>query len=257
MPATARRRAGARVGALVGLLALAGCATLPPPRPADTGWVRAEEARGLLERWEAEWRTFPGLRAAVDLTVRRRDRVDRTGAVLLLSRTRLRLEVVTPFGLPALVATASPERVVVFRPLERAAWTGRPSPDAVGRWLGAPLPPDVLIGLFVGRVPPPPDPARVRIQGGHDPHLAFERDGIAHRVWVTPEGRPARLLIEGDERVSVTFEWAPGGPLEGVRVEVPGRGAALVLRYLSVELSTPPEDSFELALPVDVRLHVD
>lgn len=252
MPRPTRGRLGALGAAVV--LGLLGCATGRAPLPPAVGELRADEAEDLVRRWEAEWRAFPGLRAAVDLTVHRRGRNDRTAAVLLLSPTHLRLEVATPFGFPALVATAGPERVTVFRPLERKAWTARSTPDAVARWLGVALPPDILIGLLVGHVPTPPDPTSVRVVTSPSPHLAFDRELIRHRVWVTPEGQPARLLLENGERLAVSFEWAVNRALQSLRVEVPSQGAAMDLRYISAEPVGPPPEAFELLLPVDVQI---
>ena len=207
-----------------------------------------------MRRWQAERQAFPGLRAAVDLAVRRRGRADRVAAGLLLSPTHLRLEVATPFGFPALVATVGPERITVFRPLERKAWTARPTPDAVTRWLGAPLSPDLLLGLLAGQVPLPSDPTGVRVETASSPHLAFERGAARHRVWVTPQGRPGQLVVEDGERLTVTFEWAVSGDLQSVRAEVPGRDAELTVRYISAEYVSPPPEAFELLLPADVAL---
>lgn len=235
------------------VLGLTGCATAPRERPPAATALPAA-AEDLVRRWEAERQAFPGLRAAVDLSVRRRGRTDRTAAVLLLSSTHLRLEVATPFGFPALVATVGPERITVFRPLDRKAWTARPTPDAVTRWLGTPLAPDLLIGLLAGRVPLPPDPTVVRVETASRPHLAFERGAARYRVWVTPQGRPGQLLVEDGERLTVDFEWTVSGDLQSVRAQVPARGAELTVRYISAEYVSPPPEAFELLLPADVEL---
>ncbi len=252
MPRQGRRRLGALGAALV--LALAGCATGPDRQPPIGASVGADEMKDLLHRWEADWHAFAGLRAAVDLTVRRNGKTDRAAAVLLLSPTQLRLEVATPFGFPALVATVGPDRVTIFRPLERAAWTARPTPEAVGRWLGAPVPPEVLIGLLAGHVPPPLDPADVRLGTTDGPHLEFERGSTRQRVWVTPQGQPARLLLDAAEPLRVTFEWTVSRSLYSLRVEVPNPGAELSVRYISAESVTPSPQAFELTLPTDVRV---
>ena len=252
MSRASRRRLGAILAAAA--LSLAGCETAPQrPLPAGAP-IRPEEAEELVRRWDAEWQAFPGLRAAVDLTVRRQGRTDRAAAVLLLSKTHLRLEVMAPFGIPALVVTASPERVLVFRPLERLATTARASPEAVARWLGAPIPPEVLIGLLVGRIPTPPDAATVRVEERPSPHLVLERPSIRHRVWVTPDRQPVRLDVEGGERLTATFERLVDGRVGTVHLDVPGRDAGVTLRYLSAEYVTPPPDAFEVILPVDVKL---
>lgn len=256
MPGPGRRRTAALVAAA---LVVAGCASGAPRAPGAGRPLGTDEAVELVRRWEAAWQAFPGLRAAVDLTVVRRGRSDRTAALLLLAPTRLRLEVATPFGFPALVATAGPERIVIFRPLEGKASIAGATPEALARWLGAPLPLDVLIALLVGHVPLPADPGAVRVESGEGgPSLVYARGGVGHRVWLTPERRPARLLLDGGERATVTFTWAVGEHLQGLKIEVPGRQAELSLRYLSAEYVFPPPEAFELLLPVNAQVeHLD
>ena len=156
-----RARRGARQAAVARLLALAlaGCATTGPAPPAAAP-IAPAQAVELAQRWAAEWEGFPGMRAAIDLTVKNRRGSERVAALLLMAPTALRVEVATPFGLPALVATAGPDDITIFRVLERRAQTARPSPAAVERWLGVALPPVTLIRLLVGNVPPPPTRTR-------------------------------------------------------------------------------------------------
>ena len=132
----------ARRAAVVLLLALglARCAPTPRPVPPAAVTIAAGQAAELARQWAAEWEAFTGMRAAIDLTVKNQRRSDRTGAVLLVAPTAIRVEVATPFGFPALVATVGPDDVTIFRVLERRAHVGRPSPGAVERWLGVPLP---------------------------------------------------------------------------------------------------------------------
>ena len=115
------------------------------------------------------------MRAAIDLTVKNRRGSDRAAALLLMAPTALRVEVATPFGLPALVATAGPDEITIFRVLERRAQTARPSPAAVERWLGVALPPTTLIRLLVGNVPPPADPDAGRRRALAEPASHLDR----------------------------------------------------------------------------------
>lgn len=251
----ARPRGWHRLAGGLLLGGLAGCAVAPPPAPPPPV-SPAVEAPELVRQWAAEWESFVGLRAAVELTIRRRERNDRVAAVLLASPTSLRVEVATPFGLPAVVAVARPDEIVVFRVLERRAQVGRPTPEAVTRWLGVPVTPDMLVRLLVGQVPLPGAPGAVRPAAGPASQLDYERDGVPYRVWVGPEGRPARLLVgaEGPDRLTVSFGRAGGGGLESLRIEAPRRDAELVLRYLSAELAAPPPEVFAVTLPSDVRV---
>jgi len=239
--------------ALALALGLARCATVPPT-PSAAAAIPPGRAIELARRWAAEWEAFPGLRAAIDLTVRNRGGSERTAALLLVAPTALRVEVVTPFGLPALVATAGPDDITIFRVVERRAHAARPSPAAVQHWLGVPLAPATLIRLLIGNVPLPGDPRVLAVESTPTPHLTWTDDGVRHRVWVTADGQPARLLLHaaGGERLVADFEWSVGGGLVGVWVAAPERGAEITVRYLSAEYVHSPPEAFRLVLPPDV-----
>jgi len=198
------------------------------------------------------------MRGAIDLTAKNRRGSERVSALLLLAPTALRLEVATPFGLPALVATATPDEIMIFRVLERRAQTTRPSPAAVERWLGIPLPPVTLIRLLAGNIAAPTDPQAITVASEPGPHLTWTDDGVRHRVWVNAEGRPTRLLLErageGGDRLTADFEWSVAGGLVALRVEAPERGAELAVRYLSVEYRESPPEAFRLTLPPDIPI---
>jgi hypothetical protein len=246
---------GARLAALAVLLILgvARCAARPTTPPVAVT-IPAGEVVALAQRWAAEWEAFEGLRAAVDLRVRNRQGSERAAAVLLVAPTALRVEVATPFGLPAVVATAGADDITIFNVLERQVQTARPSPEAVGRWLGVPLAPQTLIRLLVGNVPPPPDPQTITIDSVPTPHLTWTENGVRHRVWVSADGRPARLLLAspGADGLTADFEWSVGGGLVGLRVEAPGRGTELQVRYLSAERVQNPPEVFRLVIPQGV-----
>jgi hypothetical protein len=251
VPAPAGRRS--RLVVLTLALGLVRCAAAPPAPP-PTAAIPPAEVAELTRRWAAEWATFAGLRAGVDLTVKNRRRSERAAAVLLVAPTALRVEIVAPFGLPALVATAGPDEITIYRVLERRAQTARPTPAAVERWLGVPLAPETLIRLLVGNVPTPADPRAIATEATPSPHLTWSEDGARYRLWVTPEGRPARLVLEatGRDRLAADFMWSPGGGLGEVRVEAPGRQALVTVRYLSAEYVEPSPEAFRLTLPPDV-----
>ena len=256
MPGRAGRGARRAAGPLL-LLALVGCATTRPAPPAA---VAIPPGRGveLVQRWASEWATFPGARGAIDLTAKNRRGSERVAAMVLLAPTALRVEVATPFGVPALVATAGPDEIMIFRVLERRAQTTRPTPEAVEQWLGVPLPPLTLIRLLVGSVPTPADPQTVAVESAPSPHLTWVESGVRHRVWVTAEGRPARLLLEraaGDaDQLAADFEWSVGGGIAAVRVEAPAKGSELTVRYLSIEYRENPPEAFRLTLPSDIPI---
>src|SRR5262245_8973305 len=197
------------------------------------------------------------MRGAIDLTVKNRQSREHVAGLLLMAPTALRLEVTTPFGLPALVATAGPDDITIYRILDRQAQTARPSPAAVERWLGVALPPATLIRLLLGNVPSPADPHAVAVEDAPSSHLTWTEAGVRHQVWVTAEGRPARLLLDapsgGDNhRLAADFEWSGAGGLVAVRLEAPERGAEVTVRYLSAEYVETPPEAFRLVLPPDI-----
>jgi hypothetical protein len=253
VPGPRSRRARRAAVALALAFGLAGCVT-PRPKPPPAAPIAAGQAAELARQWAAEWEAFTGMRAAIDLTVKNRRRSDRTGAVLLVAPAAIRVEVATPFGFPALVATAGPDDITIFSVLERRAHVGRPSPAAVERWLGVPLLPVTLIRLLIGNVPPPRDPGTITVETTPSSHLAWTEDGVRHRVWVAANGRPARLELDaaGGDHIAAEFEWSVGGPLAGLWVHAPEREAELLVRYLSAEYVASPPEAFRLTLPADV-----
>jgi hypothetical protein len=194
------------------------------------------------------------MRGAIELTVRNRRGREHVAALVLMAPTQLRLDVTTPFGLPALVATAGPDDITIFRVLDRQAQTGRPSPAAVERWLGVAIAPGTLIRLLVGNVPTPADPLTVVVEDTPSPHLSWTEDGVRHRVWVTAEGRPARLQLDsaGGNRLTTDYQWSAAGGLVTVHFEAPDRDAEVTVNYLSAEFVENPPDAFRLVLPPDI-----
>jgi hypothetical protein len=245
-------RGGARLRALVLALLAAGCATTPAP-VAPPAIPAAQAGADLARRWEAEWREFQGLRAAVDLVVVRRGESQRTAGVLLLSPTHLRFEAISPIGFATLVVVAGPDQVVVFNPGERRAWVAGSTGEGVGRWLGIPLPPATLIRLLAGFVPMPPDGAPARLVPDGDAVLLLGPGGMTRRVRVGPDGRPSQLEQDDGQRLVARFDRTVDGRLQSLSLEVPRQSLEVHLRYISGESLAPPPGAFELALPPTVR----
>jgi hypothetical protein len=248
---------GPRLPALVVLvlvLGVAGCASAPQRRQPVLASVPLAEADALLQRWEGRWQEFRGLRAAVDLTVTRKGSVQRAAAVLLLSPTQLRLETVSPLGFPIFVIVLDPERLLVLNLAERRGWSAQPTAQAVGRWLGAPIPPASLIRLLAGYAPPPPDGVAPRAGQERGPHLVFQDGRLTERIWVTPSGEPGRVEVENGRRITATFDRTVNGQVQALTVDVPGESVVIYLRYLSGEHVTPPGDAFQVAVPPGIPI---
>ena len=125
----------------------------------------------------------------------------------------------------------------------------------MGRWVGVPLEPAVLIRLLAGYVPLPAE--SVPVQHGEDrgPYLLFTHNGVTERVWVTVEGQPARVEFqEGRQRVLATFARTVTGQLVGVNIEVPARSIEAEVRYLSGETVAPPAEAFDLPIPAGITV---
>jgi hypothetical protein len=233
-------------------LVLAACAAAPPASPPSAR--PSVEAAELVRGWESAWRGFTGLRAAVDVTVTRRGNPQRSAAVMLVSPTRLRFEVATPLGLPSLIMTAGPDGILVWNPIERAAWIGQPTPESVSRWLGIPLAPATLLRILVGTVPLPTDPATARFEERGGVHLVFEEDAVRHRVWVTAEGAPVLLKIEAREELTARYSRNAAGLLEALSIEAPGQRIEAQIRFLVAEPVSPPPEAFLVRIPPGVRI---
>src|SRR5262249_45084521 len=163
-------RRGLRLGALALALAVTGCAGTPERRPPVVAGVPLAEADGLLQRWEAQWQAFRGLRAAIDVTVVRKGQPQRSAGGLILSPTHLRIDAIRPGGLRMAAIPLGPARLRALSLVERRAWSAAPTPEALSRWIGVALPRDTLIRLLAGYAPAPPGVAPTAGQD-RGPHL--------------------------------------------------------------------------------------
>jgi hypothetical protein len=238
---------------IVGAALLAAACASGPDLP-TLAPVATPEAPELIRRWEAAWQGFTGLIAAVEVTARGPGRTDRSAAVLLLSPRALRVEVAAPLGFPGLVAIAGPERLTVFRPLERQMTIGPVTAESIGRWIGLPVPLDVFLRVLAGLVPTPPPGTPVRVEDRDGLHLAWDSDGLVYRVWVTPERMPGRLVVDGPEPLSVTFVRTITGEVQSLTLAAPQRRTEFLVAFRSVETASPAPGAFELAVPPGVTV---
>ena len=204
------------------------------PRPSSP--VRS---RSSPDGWAAEWEAFPGA-AGGDGSHGQERSQERARGRGLARGTDARSGSRSPaiFGLPAVVATAGPDEITIYRVLERRAHTARPSPAAVGRWLGVPLPPP-------NSNPPPggqrPDAcrsgARSRPRARRPRTSCGREDGAQYRLWVDgrraarPPPAPSGRRRSPGRRLPLELERRPGrGTGRGS-----DREALLQVRYLAAE----------------------
>jgi hypothetical protein len=123
---------------LAGLVPLAACATLVPPRP------------GALERAQGA-RTY-----SASLRVSLKSPTLRGGSRAILAFTRpdaLRLELPGPSGVLCIAVARGPVLTAVF-PASRAVWEGASTAEEMEALLGVRLSPSELMDLLTGVAPP-------------------------------------------------------------------------------------------------------
>ncbi|MBI2461373.1 MAG: hypothetical protein HYV61_07800 [Candidatus Rokubacteria bacterium] len=235
-------------------LGLAACAAVPPPPP-PLPPLAVPEAKGLLREWEAAWERFPGLRAAVELSLSQKGTTQRTAGVLLLAPAGLRFEALSPFGLPLLIVAADGETVTIWRIAERRAVIAPATAAGIHRWLQLPLAPADLLRLLIGQVRPLPEAESVQtaLDDGV-PRVELGRGALRQRVWMGPGRAPARVAFTGDRHLQAVFERGPDGGLRAVRLAAPEAGVEVHLRYHTVEVGAVPAELFALRLPAEVKV---
>lgn len=176
-------------GALMSMVILGGCATLPPPREAGRP-VSREEQQALLARLrmrEDEIRALRGF-AAVEITLNE-ERWKYREAIALRGDGRFRLDTLGPFGLPVLIIASDGNRVVVHRTADQAggATDGDQLLDGL---LGLELPPAALARLLSGLPPRPIYPSPfVAYLPERQAYLVEDEDHDAlQRLYLDPSG---------------------------------------------------------------------
>lgn len=252
-----------RALAAAGLLLLASCAVAPGPRPAAP--PDPDEVRSRLLQAQAATRTVRGLaRLAFEGPS---GSGSASHAVVVSLPDCARVEALTPLGTTALVATVRADQLRVDSPLRHEYWTGRATPEALGRLLKVPVPPEPLLRLLAGL---PPLPLRAQ-----DPRLSLTPDGATVRVESVDGEHWQRLWTEDDDpevargevgrasEVLFRFAFADRRPTDGrnfpfdIRVEDSAGRGRLQLQYERLQLNLPTDpDLFDLPRPSDPRTRI-
>ena len=238
-------------------LFLAGCASAPPARQPIS--PEALAARALLER---RWDEFSDLRSRAEIKIRRDGRVQRFADCVLLLRapSSLRIEVLSPFGIPVLVVAGDAKALTVWEVLDERAYILPASPDANRRWLGVALGGDELVALLSGRVRPPKDPLALELLPADrvGPSLTLRSTDGVQRVWFDPASGQARAVewTGGANPAHVVFaDGAPDSPPAGVTLTTPDGKLEVVVKYRDPKMNTGFDAGLmDLTVPEHVRI---
>ena len=219
-----------REWALVGMILLAGCASLPPPREAGQPVSHAlrDEIVARVQSREGQIRSLRGI-AAVEVTWDQKIFRFRE-AVALRSDGRFRLETLGALGLPTLIIASDGSQVVAHNPRDPAG----KSPDGceyLNRLLGLELPPAAFVRLLAGLSPRPVVPS---------PFVSYLPE---RRVYLL-EGEEGDLTVNVGEVEAELFEGTITAITEGAENSSPWTMAlegveGSVTIYVSVLTGTP------------------
>ena len=241
-----------------GLLALTGCAALPPPAPPRP---IPQEARRLITSLERRWVQFADLRAVAEITIRKGSESQRlTGVLLLLAPASVRFEALTPWGQPFLFLVSTAERFTLYHVAENRALVGPPSAEATERWLGFALGPEELVGILSGHVLPLKDPQSAEILEADalGPSLKLTGSGGEQRIWLDPEAlTPLQVEFAGG-RAAARISFAGNGvatPPSSMTLTALDQPLTISIRYRDASLGTGlSADLFHLVLPKHTKI---
>jgi hypothetical protein len=236
-------------------LALDGCASAPPRQPISP---EAGAARALLQR---HWEEFRDLRSLAEIKLRRGDRVQRLGGVLLLSApSALRFEALSPLGTPMLVVGEDAATLTVWEVLAQRAYFLPASEDSARRYLGLPLGPDQLVATLSGRALPLADPLAVDLMPPDElgPSLTLRNAAVVQRIWFDPaSGRPRAVEWRGGQngaRAEFANGALPSAPESVTLKTLDGKLEALVKYHDPRVNSGLDADLVRVTVPEHVRI---
>jgi outer membrane lipoprotein-sorting protein len=237
-------------------LVLAGCASIPPARPAIS--PEAEAARARLA---ARWQEFHDLRTLAEVRIKRGNRTQRlTGVLLLRAPSSLRFEALSPFGTPVYVVAGDGKSLTVWEVLDQRAYILPASREASRRWLGLDLRPDDLVAVLAGRALPRDHAEDMTLLAPDDlgPSLALrDRDGT-QRIWFSPATGEARAVewTGGSNPARAVFaETAAESPPTSVTVATLDGKLEVQVKYREPRMNTGFDpDLLRLTVPEHVKI---
>ena len=247
-------------GALVALVA---CGPIPPPANTNTA------APDMQDDMLALRGGVQSFRIAGSVTHVGKQRVQGKAFLFAELPTRLRVDILSPFGTTLSVLTVDDGHFALSDHREGHCYSGPAAPCNIARLIGVSLPAEDLIQLVLGQVPliePDRPPTiqwlrsgfyRVTLQRGHSvQHLDIDPDREILPLH--------RAVLE--ERKKVVYEvsfsrWRQVAsrmlPLE-VRIRMPADNAEVILRYEThnIELDVAlPDDAWRQQFPAGCPVH--
>src|SRR5438093_13584399 len=122
--------------ALLAVALLAGCTiAIPPPRQ-----TISEEARRAVDLLITRWQAVTDLRALADIVVERGgQRQQLSGVLLAKAPSSVRLEALSPFGQPFLLAVVHEGQLTAYNAVTPQGGAGGAKPDTTARPLNLPF----------------------------------------------------------------------------------------------------------------------
>lgn len=256
-PSSRSSHAGRRLaGALLIVLAAAGCASLPPAREPIPAEVKVS-----LDRLDQRWRAFADLRTLAELTIRRGGRVQRFAGVLLLrTPASLRFEALSPFGTPVLIVAADPKTLTLWEVADERAYIAPATGEANRRWLGVALGGQDLVALLSGRVVPLADPLRAEqlSPDAAGPSLNLVGADGTQRIWLDAATGQARQVEWNGGKTPLRATFLPAksdAPPAGLRLEALDGSLDVRITYKNPRMNTGFDPALlTLVVPEGVRI---
>lgn len=228
---------------------------MPPPRqaiPAD-----AQRAIDLLL---TRWKDVTDLRALADIVVDRGGQRHQVSGVLLAQAPgSVRLEALSPFGQPFLVAVVHDGRLTAYNVVSGEAVVGDATAETTARLLYLPVEPPDMVAMVSGHAVPPRDLRTAEMLPPDEMGPSVSLVGAVHekRVWMdfTTGVVKQVQIVGGRTAATVTYQRDEDGRLTGFDVSAGERYLTGTVHYRNVATGVGlTADRFTLAVPKDAKV---
>ena len=241
--------------ALLAVALLAGCTiAIPPPRQ-----TISEEARRAIDLLITRWQAVTDLRALADIVVERGgQRQQLSGVLLAKAPSSVRLEALSPFGQPFLLAVVHDGRLTAYNALTREAVVGEANAETTAKLLNLPFEAEDMVAVVTGHAVPPLGlrVAELKPADAMGPSISLIGDVHEKRVWMDFTTGVVRQLeiIGGRVAAIVTYQRNDAGALTGFDASAVDRYVVATVRYRKAETGVGlAADAFALTLPKDAK----